>query len=60
MSDVIPQSPSHAAQAAQTRALKVNHSRRLEDLSWEILRHHMTDLHKIQMSSNHELALIRK
>ena len=37
--------------------MKANHSRRLEALSWEILRHHMADLNEITLSSNHELVL---
>lgn len=57
MSDAVPLSPSPTAPEAHQHALKVDHCRRLETLSWEILRHHMVDLYGIQVSSDHELVL---
>lgn len=48
---------SQTALEAQSRGLRANHSNRLQEMSWNILRHNMVDLYGIDVSSHHEKVL---
>jgi hypothetical protein len=41
----------------QHRAVKGNHVRRLEEMSWNILRHHLVDRYGLSLSDHHETVL---
>jgi hypothetical protein len=49
--------PTKEALAFHHRSIKSTHVRRLEEMSWNILRHNFVDLYKLSLNSNHELVL---